>query len=679
VREKILQDLAPVPGRLASSLRIVLATVMSLILLLVWQMPFASLALYFVFLVARESPALSLRSGLVSWCAVSSAVALEMLIVIATDNEPAARVLSVAAVGFLAGMITLGSNFPPLGGSYGLIFCTLIAFWENPAPADALVKNSLWLLASFSLALGCSIAVEYALVSPRQAEKLQEQRRVRYEALAAMFGAFARGAPREEIAAATVRVQRLAAAGQTGMQALYNAVVERNLDRGSLPIGSRVRITMLAQLMDDAAAFGTHQDTAVSDSIRERCARIAEQCSQMMAAPVNDEPIETHLRPEAGSLSLLDHVEETLRTIRNMPVVTGANEDKELVSLPASKVSFWVAGAWTNRNTVAFALKVSLCATICYVVYHAVDWPGIATAVTTVFVSAVGTSGAINQRITFRFIGSLIGGFLAIGATVFVFPYIDSITPLVAVIAAVAFVSAWIAGGRQFSYVGLQIAFSFYIVAFEGFSAPIALSPPRDRLVGILLALAVMWFVFDQWWPVRTVTAMRQAFASILHQEAELLRIAETTPDHEARLRKADEMRDHVGKTMAGLRTMNDAVRYEYGANRAEYQRSGEIIVTAALTSVAMFWNQLTVLHRPRDRDFLEDKDLALMRNRVADQVEAMAGAVVQKNSFERVETATIMDACVIASPRYGDYAHNTTARFEELQALVADLNAQPV
>jgi hypothetical protein len=31
------------------------------------------------------------------------------------------------------------------------------------------------------------------------------------------------------------------------------------------------------------------------------------------------------------------------------------------------------------------------------------------------------------------------------------------------------------------------------------------------------------------------------------------------------------------------------------------------------------------------------------------------------------------------SSPRYGEYAHNTTARFEELQALVADLNMQPV
>ena len=41
------------------------------------------------------------------------------------------------------------------------------------------------------------------------------------------------------------------------MQALYNKIVERNLDTGSLNIDARVRITMLAQLMDLGAAVGS--------------------------------------------------------------------------------------------------------------------------------------------------------------------------------------------------------------------------------------------------------------------------------------------------------------------------------------------------------------------------------------------------------------------------------------
>ncbi len=64
------------------------------------------------------------------------------------------------------------------------------------------------------------------------------------------------GRTRRRYREAVSRVSRLAATGQTGMQRIYNTIVERNLDTGALPIGTRVRITMLAQLMDISAAFG---------------------------------------------------------------------------------------------------------------------------------------------------------------------------------------------------------------------------------------------------------------------------------------------------------------------------------------------------------------------------------------------------------------------------------------
>jgi hypothetical protein len=94
---------------------------------------------------------------------------------------------------------------------------------------------------------------------------------------------------------------------------------------------------------------------------------------------------------------------------------------------------------------------------------------------------------------------------------------------------------------------------------------------------------------------------------------------------------------------------------------------------------VAMFWNQLAVFHREEDHDFLDDRRLAAMRLSLADRLDVMARAVVAKIGFEKTDTLTIVDAEVLASPRYGEYAHNTTERFEKLQTLVADLNMQPV
>jgi multidrug resistance protein MdtO len=247
----------------------------------------------------------------------------------------------------------------------------------------------------------------------------------------------------------------------------------------------------------------------------------------------------------------------------------------------------------------------------------------------------------------------------------------DSITSLVVLIAFVAFVSAWWAAGRQFGYAGLQIAFSFYLVAFEGFSAPTELAPARDRLAGIIVALVVIWVVFDQIWPVRTVTAMRRALASVLRSEARFLRVFESGAPHRAQLHQVDALRDQIGKTIAGLRTLNDTVAWEFAVDRDEHGRVGDKILRAALKAVPFFWNQLAVLHNERDRDFITEPGLVEMRSTVAVHLDTMADAVAQETAFAEIHVAGLVEPSLLEDPRYGEYVRNTLAAHEELQAQV--------
>jgi len=85
---RIWQDLQPTPGRLSSSLRIVLASIIALVLLMALRMPSASLGLYFIFLVGRDSPSVSLRSGLFSLAALALTIAAVFAVVILSDNDP---------------------------------------------------------------------------------------------------------------------------------------------------------------------------------------------------------------------------------------------------------------------------------------------------------------------------------------------------------------------------------------------------------------------------------------------------------------------------------------------------------------------------------------------------------------------------------------------------------------
>jgi multidrug resistance protein MdtO len=669
------EDLQPTPGRLKSTLRIVLASVLALIVLLVLQMPFASFGLYFVFLVGRDSPSVSLRSSILSLLTVTASLAVEFAVVILTDNNPGARVISVAVVAFLAGMVMFASTLSPLASTWGFLFCTVIAIWENPIAADEAVKGSLWLAGTLAVATGAAVAVEYVFGSRHPAERLVEEAQIRYGALEKMFALYARGADREEQSEAVLRVARLAAAGQSAMLHLLNSMVDRGLDPGHLPIGSRVRITMLAELMDVSAAFGSQYATAETTEMRRHCARIAEECHALSANSVDGltDRLEITREPDA---SLLGQVEGTLHAILSMPSERGSAADRELVAVSPREVPVLLPGGLRDKNAIAFALKLSLCATLCYILYHAIDWPGISTAVTTVFITGLSSSGAIKQKFAFRIFGSIIGGLiLGLGCTAFVFPYMDSITSLVVLIAAIAFISAWCAGGRKFNYVGLQIAFAFYLVAFEGFSAPTELAPARDRLIGILLALVVMWFVFDQIWPVRTVTAMRRALASVIRSEAEFLRLFETETDNRRLVQLVDAHRDQIGKAMAGIRTMGDAVEYELGVNLQQHLRSRAMIIQAGLTAVALFWNQLAVLHRQQDRDFITEPRLVAMRRELAEQLDAMADSVAERKAFSPANTASLADSDLLTNSRYREYTENSLARYGELQNLICGLS----
>jgi multidrug resistance protein MdtO len=159
--QRIWQDLEPTPGRLNTSLRMTLASILVLVLMLVLQMPYMAYGLYFIFLMGRESPSVSLRTAFVLVVSIMLVIPAEMGVVVVSDNDPMARVLSVAVMTFIGGMILVSTSLPSLGGAIGFIYCVLIGFWEHQAPEDTLVKNSLRLVAAFAIAAACGVAVEY--------------------------------------------------------------------------------------------------------------------------------------------------------------------------------------------------------------------------------------------------------------------------------------------------------------------------------------------------------------------------------------------------------------------------------------------------------------------------------------------------------------------------------------
>ena len=85
--------------------------------------------------------------------------------------------------------------------------------------------------------------------------------------------------------------------------------------------------------------------------------------------------------------------------------------------------------------------------------------------------------------------------------------------------------AAWfLTSSPRFSYFGSQFAVAFYLINLGEFRIQTSLVPARDRVVGILLGLFMMWLIFDQLWGASAVVEMKRTFISNLRLLAQLVK-----------------------------------------------------------------------------------------------------------------------------------------------------------
>jgi len=158
--------------------------------------------------------------------------------------------------------------------------------------------------------------------------------------------------------------------------------------------------------------------------------------------------------------------------------------------------------AFTNPAYYHFALKVTLAAMTCYILYTAVDWAGIHTAFITCCFISLENIGASLQKGALRLGGCLVGGLLGFLSILYLIPRMEGIVSLSFLIAAGTALTGWVAAGSpRIAYAGLQIALAFYMCILQGLAPDTDFTKIRDRLIGILLGIAVTTLVYRYLWP----------------------------------------------------------------------------------------------------------------------------------------------------------------------------------
>ena len=205
------------------------------------------------------------------------------------------------------------------------------------------------------------------------------------------------------------------------------------------------------------------------------------------------------LRPDVG-ITLWTSFGIILGTLATVLVDWVVSSPAAQADLPPRSSRMFVADAFSNQAYQVFALKGCLAATICYVIWAGLGWPGLGVCtVTCVIAAPLSTPGSSRQRLTTRFLGLLTGGVICgIGSQVFILPSVDSIVGFALPFAAVSAGAAWIAtSSPRLSYFGRQMALAYYLTMFQTWGVNATLETSRDRLMGILLGLLAMWLVFD--------------------------------------------------------------------------------------------------------------------------------------------------------------------------------------
>ncbi|MFZ0793365.1 MAG: FUSC family protein, partial [Candidatus Korobacteraceae bacterium] len=274
---------------------------------------------------------------------------------------------------------------------------------------------------------------------------------------------------------------------------------------------------------------------------------------------------------EPSDLPLLPEME---RTVALIPHAFSGSDSVEDLFLPPPldtevRQRLLVPDAFSNPDHLKFAVRGATATMLAYVVYQAVDWTGLSTAVPTCIITALSTIGSSRQKQFLRLGGAIIGGFVfGMGAQIFVLPYLDGITGFTVLFAVVTAISAWIAVATpRLSYLGVQLALAFYLINLQEFTIQSSLAIARDRVVGVLLGLLCMWLVFDRLWVRDAVQEMQEAFARNLRLLAEVIEQARV-PDRKEAVRRAAQLRDQINQGFNAVKAQADAVVFEFGPSR---------------------------------------------------------------------------------------------------------------
>jgi multidrug resistance protein MdtO len=567
--EFLKEELEPYPGRAGTVARMVIAATLVMIICMTFRIPYGFLGAIYALLISRESPRATLQSGGATFLVTGIAAAYLLISVWFVISVPILHFLWVIGSFFLAFFaLSIVSNYG-VASIFAIIISFGVPLWDRHTSAETNVEDTLRLTLAASVGLAVTAAVELAFARIRPGDDIVLPIAERLAAVQSLLACHAEG---RSIDPATEK--KVIGLGMVGTSTLRRTL--RRSDYSPQYGAPMSGVVALVSRLVDITATLTQLSFEPSGADQTRFRNLAATVASIRTDLVNrriPNPIQFEADDEPSrGVPLLREMENIVTLIPQ--AFAGSPSSDEYLPSPsddARRSELIAADAFVNSEHIQFALKGCLAASVCYITYNAIAWPGISTAVTTCLLTALSTIGASRQKQVLRLAGALVGGFLiGMGSQIFILPYLDSITGFTVLFILLTALASWVmTSSPRLSYFGVQAALAFYLINVQEFAIQASLSVARDRVVGILLGLFMMWLVFDQLWSARAGVEMKRAFISTLRLLAQLAR-EPVSRDIRAAIKRDDALRETINAHFDTVRSLADGVLFEFGPSRQQ-------------------------------------------------------------------------------------------------------------
>ena len=564
--EFLKEELAPNPGRAEVVTRIVVAATIVMVLTMTFRIPYGAYAAIYTFIISRESPRETVKSAITEALAFVCSIVHTLIGAMLFVSHPMMRLLWITATLFLMFYALQAVRNYTAAVRFGWLMVITIPLWDQHITAEAKLEGTLWAVGALLLASVVTAAVELLFAVLKPGDELVSPLAQRLDAVKKVLEDCAADDPADK--KSEKEIIRLALLGTSNLRRILqrSGYVQHYVEQ----MGG---VIVLVGRLVDIAANVTRLTAHNSDGDRQRIQELAQNVSAIREDLLNKRvPRLVHeLNGVSPASPLIAEMERTLSLIAEVfagshPLGGYRSSGLDHGDPPPT---LFVRDALSPEH-IKFALKGCLAASLCYVIYNGADWPGISTAVTTCFLTALTTIGASRQKQFLRIIGAVTGGAMGIAIQVFILPQLDSIAGFTVLFITIIAGTAWVAtAGPRLSYAGLQAAVPFCIINLEGFRIQTDLALARDRVAGVLLGLFMMWFVFDQLWGAPALGQMRKTFISTLRLLGQFAK-EPLSRDPRVAADRSYSIREGISKNFEETRALADAVLFEFGPSREQ-------------------------------------------------------------------------------------------------------------